>query len=278
MTVTTSVEMITPAIAEEILKNNRLGNNRRVRPTRVNYYANMIERQTWDLNGETLKIASDGSPLDGQHRLLAVVQADTKVEMVVVRGVDPKSFYTIDDGLGRNNADHLFTNGHKQHSAVLGAATRFCLGFDRKGNYKRLTQKISPDIVVRYVEDNPALVESCRYLTPIGKLMPRAVGIAMYHMFSIVDDVAAQVFFDSLFSGANLHEGDPILTVRNRLLSQRKRVGDGSNFQSEIIHLLTTAFNKFRKGEKLFKMVYTLESETHLEGFEGQLADRAFLI
>ncbi len=276
MTVTTAVEVISPANAEEILKNNRLGNNRRVRQSRVDYYSHMITRNAWDLNGETIKIASDGQLIDGQHRLLAVVQANACVEMVVVRGVDPDSFATIDDGLGRNYADHLYVNGHRTNAGKLGAAAKVCLGFNKQGIFKRIYSKVPPDVIIRYVDDNPALVEACRYMTQLRKLMPASTGIALYHMISIVDATAAELFFDSLFSGVNLNDGDPILTLRNRLLTRRKDLTDGAT--DEVVHLVVTAFNKFRKGEKLFKMVYTLESQTILEGFEGQLADRAFLI
>lgn len=274
--VTTSVELMTPAMAEQILKNNRMGNNRRVRQSRVDYYSAMIKRNAWDLNGETIKIASDGQLLDGQHRLLAVVQADSSVEMVVVRGVDPESFATIDDGLGRSYGDHLYTNGHRTNAGKLGAAAKVCMGFNKQGNFKRIYAKVPPDVIVRYVEENPALVEACRYMTQLKKLMPASVGIALYHMFSIVDAAAAELFFDSMFSGANLHDGDPILTLRNRLLTRRKDLTDGAT--DEVVHLVVTAFNKYRKSEKLFKMVFTLESQTLLEGFEGQLSDRAFLL
>lgn len=274
--VTSAVEVITPEIAEEILKNNRRENNRRVRQARVDYYAKMIARNAWDLNGETVKIAYDGQLLDGQHRLLAVVQADAPIEMVVVRGVDPEFFSTIDDGLGRNYSDHLFTNGYKINAAKIGTAAKICLGFNKRGVFKRLFGKVPPDVILRYVENNPALVEACRYITQLGKLMPGSARIALYHVLSIVDAVAAELFFDSLFSGANLSEGDPVLTLRNRLTTKRKGVDDAAI--DEIVHLVVTAFNKYRKSEKLFKMVYTLESVTRLEGFEGQLSDKAFLI
>lgn len=268
------LETITPEIAEELLKNNRMGNNRRVRQTRVDYYADMITRGAWDMNGGTVVIASDGALLDGQHRLLAVVKAGVPIDTIVVRGVHPQAFFTIDDGLIRNNGDHLFTNGHKTNSSILAAAAKFCMSFDKDGVYRRIADKVPPDRIIWYADRNPGLYEACRYISQIKKLMPAAVGVAMYYMFSIVDETAAELFFDSLFSGADLREGDPILTVRNRLLSKRR--GEGSNIQTEIIHVLVTAFNSYRAGKKMYKMVHTLESVTTLDGFKGQLADGAF--
>ncbi len=50
--VTPTVEKITPEVAEGWLKNNRMGNNRRVRQSRVDYYAKKIDISLRDYSHE----------------------------------------------------------------------------------------------------------------------------------------------------------------------------------------------------------------------------------
>ncbi|KAF7277615.1 hypothetical protein GWI33_002970, partial [Rhynchophorus ferrugineus] len=79
------VETITPDLARQYLAFNT--HNRNVRSYRVKGYAADMRDGRWTLNGEAIKFSADGTLLDGQHRLQAVIEADVAVQMLVVRGV-----------------------------------------------------------------------------------------------------------------------------------------------------------------------------------------------
>jgi hypothetical protein len=80
----------------------------------------------WVLNGQTVKLAWNGTVPDGQHRLYACIEAQVPFRTIVVTGVDPEAQDTIDIGLGRKLSDSLAMN-EEVNSAILGAVGRWSL-------------------------------------------------------------------------------------------------------------------------------------------------------
>lgn len=103
------VETITPVLAEEYLRHNT--KNRQLRKNLVSFYAEQMRKGQWMLNGESIVFSEDGTLVDGQHRLAAVVEANLNVEMLVVKNVSPDSFATIDSGATRKIADTFYVKG-----------------------------------------------------------------------------------------------------------------------------------------------------------------------
>ena len=96
--------LITPAIAALMLQKNE--GNRRVRKDVVDKYANEMLNGRWMENtGETIKIAKDGTLVDGQHRLLALMQSGVQLNMHVCTDMDKEVFHKIDQGAVRNGGD-----------------------------------------------------------------------------------------------------------------------------------------------------------------------------
>ena len=78
----TEILTITPSMAEEMLSKNK--SNRKLRNTVVNSYASQMASGKWHLTGQGITFGKNGQLLDGQHRLSAIVLANTAVEMLVV--------------------------------------------------------------------------------------------------------------------------------------------------------------------------------------------------
>jgi len=76
------VETITPEIAAAYLK--RKGANRNISHLRVQRYAREMQRGDWLLTGEAIKFCN-GQLMDGQQRLLAVIESGVSVRMPVIR-------------------------------------------------------------------------------------------------------------------------------------------------------------------------------------------------
>jgi hypothetical protein len=74
---TISLEMITPDMAADLLAVNV--SNRNVRQRRVDQYARDMQVGRWQPTGEPITISDTGKLLNGQHRLMAVVQAGVTV-------------------------------------------------------------------------------------------------------------------------------------------------------------------------------------------------------
>ncbi|GAB3659310.1 hypothetical protein GCM10027596_16710 [Nocardioides korecus] len=85
---------VTPEMAESWLSRN--ANNRNLRGQVIASYARDVAAGSWVLNGETVKISTAGQLLDGQHRLIAVVEANVMAPMIVVREIPAEVMPTVD--------------------------------------------------------------------------------------------------------------------------------------------------------------------------------------
>ena len=87
MKITFGIETITPQDAERILKESEKAfseaeggfKQRNRRRDTVTAYAEDMAAGRWKENGETIKFDSEGRLIDGQHRLAAVVKANTPI-------------------------------------------------------------------------------------------------------------------------------------------------------------------------------------------------------
>jgi hypothetical protein len=87
-----SIEVVNPSEAEAYLKNNAM--HRKVKQKKVDEYIKEMQDGKWKLNGKALIFDSNGRLLNGQHRLNAVVQSNTPLTTLIVRGVDPSVLET----------------------------------------------------------------------------------------------------------------------------------------------------------------------------------------
>ena len=132
---------ITVEMAKQWLEKN--DHNRKVTIARVNRYAEDIKNNMWLANGESIIISESGKLLDGQHRLLAVVEAGLEIEALVVTGIPDvqdgvDTFGTINSE-NRSNADVLTIEGIKDNPADVVKYIRTVEAF----NQKALKQKPS---------------------------------------------------------------------------------------------------------------------------------------
>ncbi len=82
-------------------------NNRKLSQKHVDRLARDMIEGKWVLTNNGISFGSDGTLLDGQHRLWAIVESGCTIEMFVYRGMDPKSMMAIDCGKTRSMADIL---------------------------------------------------------------------------------------------------------------------------------------------------------------------------
>ena len=133
--VTHVTETITPDVAREYLKFNI--NNRPVRQSAVNRYAEEMKRGTFQLNGETIIFSDGGVLMQGQHRLMACVKANVSFQSIVVRGVNYDAFHTIDQGCTRTESDVFSIYGVKESAitaSIVSAYMRLQVGVDVAAN------------------------------------------------------------------------------------------------------------------------------------------------
>ena len=158
---TSIFETITPELAGVYLSRNAEG-QRRINPNRVADYAADMKKGLWVANGEAVIFDDAGRLIDGQHRLSAIVRAGVPVEMLVVRGVESKSFQTIDQGCMRTIGTLA---GCSNHDATIAKA--IC-AYDHFGTVPKAlrpdtgrnrTNPLTKSMIVEWYAGNVELVE-----------------------------------------------------------------------------------------------------------------------
>lgn len=98
-------EIINPSKAKEYLANR--ATNRKVVEGDVHKYAQDMSANKWERNPQPIMFDTDGKLIDGQHRMLAVVESNTEQLFYVMRNVDTSVMLSVDSGRSRNDADAL---------------------------------------------------------------------------------------------------------------------------------------------------------------------------
>ena len=126
-----NIEMttITPPMAALLLGNN--GANRKLNKRHVDFLADQIKSGKWQKNGQTIVIAKDGTLMDGQHRLTAIVAANVPVAMGLCTGAPRASMPTIDNGKPRSSADVL-TMSKCSYATLVAASIHLLYKFDNE--------------------------------------------------------------------------------------------------------------------------------------------------
>jgi hypothetical protein len=96
--------LVTPRMAEEILSRNT--RNRPLKAGVVERYARDMAAKKWKHNAMPIRIAADGTLMDGQHRLWAVIESATPTDMILLDGLPEDAIDSIDNGAARGYSDY----------------------------------------------------------------------------------------------------------------------------------------------------------------------------
>lgn len=222
---------VTPEKALDLLRKNV--KNRPISQTFVKKFAKDMRDGKWQVNGEAIIVANDGTLLDGQHRLQAIVESGKTVPMCVITGIEKDAFKTIDIGRKRTGADALATYDEKflKDRNVVAAAITNIMHFTENGIYneKARSTRLSHEDLINFAEKNykqlSRAVEHTQSLKWARKLVPYSCLVAMFYLFNRKDPYQAETFFHKLNTGEGMKANDPINMLRNRLMEVRSAGG-----------------------------------------------------
>ena len=198
-----AIESITPDMAMALLESNNFA-NRPVSQDRVSEYAEMMQNGRWALNGETLIFGTNGELLNGQHRLWAIVESGMTVQILVVRGVDPAVFHTIDTGMKRSRAQVLAMRGYR-NAGRLSATTSWVAYWDMHKTFPtgklQTVGKADPMFCENVLTQHPMIEECDRvmatYKMPLMR-QAKPLLVALYVIFREHSPEHADEFFRRL--------------------------------------------------------------------------------
>ena len=243
--------MVTPEMASEMLQRNT-ANFRNPGRARVTTYANDMKNGQWRFNGDTLKFSGE-LLLDGQHRLMAIVESGVSVKMLIVDGIESDAGVTVDNGKPRTVGQWLAHKGVKNASSIAAMA-KLCVTYNLGAwqNQSIGVDRYSRTDIVKYAEAHSSnlqvafgLAKSC------GSLVPSSVVGALAHIAAgqSIDPSSNELivwFCDRLAHGAELQDNEPVFQLRKRLMASHTV----HKLSPTLRRILTTiAWNKTAKGE-----------------------------
>lgn len=267
--ITSEIKEITPEEAVEFLARNN--HNRKVARVAVNRMVSEMLTGEWHFDGAPIRFADDGTLLDGQHRLTAVVESGVAQKFVIITGLPKESQAVMDTGKKRSLADMLTMNGERNASnlATLAAiAYKWDNGLRAynlfRGNAYNVNNAaiMAPSIplLLDYIEQHPDLRDIIRPSNAVSRVLgtPPSIMYAAWWALYAIDYDDAETFFKSLRDGAGLEPGSPILALRNRLVEIGRDAADrGKNVTTEhALALIFKAWNAYRQGRSITRLYF----------------------
>lgn len=100
-----TLEKVTPLFAEKLLETNT-NNYRKLNTRNVDKFVAIIKKGAFNSATANIIIDTNGTLVDGQHRLHAVIKSGIATEMIVVTGAKPETKYVVDAHMPRRMKDH----------------------------------------------------------------------------------------------------------------------------------------------------------------------------
>lgn len=243
---------VTPAMAAEWLRTNRL--NRRMRLKTVTRYAEDMKAGRWKASFDPVRFGKSGRLIDGQHRLQAIVLSGVTLTMLVINGVDDDIFDVIDCGAARTFSDALVIEGWEGWQATIGATAAKAALSMMRGLLP--TTRNAPNHVVReFVIAHPRLRDSVRFLSEMprnGVPLQHSSGAALHFLMVEKDADLADVYIRRLYTGENLMAGDTLLNLRNTLIARAMNPNAGSDARTlGAIGAVIKLWNSIRSGKQI---------------------------
>lgn len=235
------IKTITPEIAREMLKCNT--RNLPVRQTHVDYLASEMSAGRWQLTHQG--IAFDGDVLvDGQHRLLAVVQSGATVEMWVFGDVPLEVQAMVDKGRIRSVADELSHFDGVEHAKAKAAACRAVLSICCYFQSIKMSSGSCKKILSELERDLDFVIEATKPFKPAQRnWIQGALAIAVSGDRNVVP------FIEAFGSGENLKAGDPAKAVRDWLTNGGRNIR--SSYKRAAVEGIFNAAYNATTGDKI---------------------------
>ena len=213
---------------------------------------------------------------DGQHRVNAVIRADTPALVLVAWDMPLSGVSVIDTGSPRTLADYLHWR-KEPNNQILAAIIRFAWMWenDHLRTYQWRWVKPSIEELIQFFDDNLDLRDSI----PVAKRLkrdplwiPGSVSGAWWWKTHQRFPKDVEQFVDQVVSGAGLNSGDPVLAYRRLCLSVKHKLEDYD--QRGLLALLIKAFRSSYYGKAVKTLSWAPNRNERFPELPGELEER----
>lgn len=227
---------ITPEMAKNWLQKNT--NNRKVRRDHVMRIAKAIVASKWKMTGDPIRFSTERL-IDGQHRLLAIVEAGVPVSSVVMFDVPDEAFDYIDQNNKRTTADVIASHGIA-YATTCSAMYKILLAYEKGGAVLHLQKAeiaSSAEIAININESHIKSAAFGKHLE-ISGVCPASL-ISTWHFLTVqIDAALASAFWTSVGTGKVI-EG--LATMNATLLRDRLLTHAAASKRMTVEHKFTWA-------------------------------------
>jgi hypothetical protein len=215
---------VTPKKAAEWLAANT--RNRSPSPAHVSTLERVMERGEWVLNGDAIRFGADGILQDGQHRLMACVNTGVGFWTLVVFGLSPAAFDTIDGNLKTRKVSDVLSRHDLPNYCTLSPCVKHVWAFGKYGQFYdggMPHNGFSAKVCMEVIERRPLLqAVVARVCSGSGlRVFPSmALLSALGYVFSCADPALAGEFLSVMESGSSEMER-PFNVFRESLINRR---------------------------------------------------------
>lgn len=247
---TVSLELVTPAIAEQWLANPYPG-QRTMRDNHVLRLASDMEEGNFNISPDAILLVK-GLLANGQHRLQGVVLSGVSCWFIVMRTDDEKVFWITDDGSPRHLRDYVKPMGVNYASDISSCAS-LVLQYDQGAlcphgvNHRRTATRST---LLAYVEKHRDALEedsaTVRTFYGATRVLAPSVGAALLHLLNRGGAGAKGLeFVRGVYYG---DRQDASYDVRERLLKGARK---GARMdRSHVFGLLIKAYRCYTNGTR----------------------------
>lgn len=241
------LKTVTPALAGVMLSQNP--DNRKIRSNKFMQLVSDMREGRWSLNGEPIIFASTGDLNDGQHRLMALIEANVCLPMLFVFGVERETRTTVDQGALRSPGDYLQMGG-VHNGAIVAAMTRMLISFERT-NRQQLgaTNRVTSAEILERVGKDITLATSATYgARHTSRMRPYCTPTIVAFCHNVLLSINATegiAFMEMLCTGENLSRADPAFRAREKLANL------GRSSSAAKVEVIFRAWNAYREKRQL---------------------------
>lgn len=251
---TAGIVYVSPEIAARWLdKNTR---NRAAATAVVRKYADDMANGRWVLTGAPIQFSGDRL-LDGQHRLMAVIQSDVTVPFFVVRNLDSDAQHYMDIGKKRTVSDQLTLDGVK-NASIVAAASRLAYLWSKGLAGKAGSGANVSDAAIRsFLNEHPLIhtaADVAQHLYKRGlDVHPSVIATAWWGIVEAgADPATVTEFFGDLADLRTAGEGDPRKALLRRLQTARRN--RERLVQVEALSMVIRTWNAHVRGKEMYRM------------------------
>lgn len=255
MAITLETELITPDTAREYMQKNT--NNRPLSRGQVEALARDIREGLWRQTHQGIAFDIEGNLADGQHRLAAIIEAETPIYLLVARGVPLDAKKVLDVGRKRTVGDMLAMDGVK-NTMILASIARIGLIYDQKDFSSKGVRSVTAPQVYAYAHEHLGELGTATYRTHTLKhQIPTTTAVigSAFYLFHRVDVEATEQFFNAIANMRTNGEGDPRLALMRRLNGLRMDRESASTLH--VLDLFIRAWNWWRLDREVAKLPLT---------------------